>query len=232
MSDIVIELQKDIINEEKTLSSLLRKAYFIAKKLQLDEWSSWIKKEMNGYGESDSIPDYRKVKGVIKGRNPFYGWVPVDFCDIETENIISFYDVKQSIADIETLISDKSSKLSIQLPMSVAKQLGVNTEIRNFIGVGSISNIINCTRNKLLDWSLELQNKGIKGTNMEFLEEEVEKAKDTAPTSIIYNISGEIHGGIQTSHNSNTVTQTQNNRPENIFAKICSWIKSKIFNGR
>lgn len=230
MSDIIIELQKDIVDEKKTLSSLLRKAYLIAKKLKLNDWASWIEKEMNGYGEKDSVPDYRKIRGVVKGRNPFHGWVPVDFGNKKIEDLFSFQNVRQSISDIETLVSDGYGSLSSPLPMSAAKQLGLSTEIRNFIGVGSISNIINCTRNKLLDWSLELENKGIKGTNMEFLDEEIEKAKDTAPISITYNI-GAVHGGMQTAHNNDTVNQTQNNRPESLLSKLWSWIKS-IFSNR
>ena len=237
MSDIVTELQKDLLNQSKPTSEILPKAYLVAKKLKLDEFSTWLKLEMDGYRniEEQHIPEYRKISGQIKAKNPFNGWIPVCIDDKKLETNLSEQMCFQSIKELEELLKedkDKNKNLYTALSGEFSKLLNYPVPCGVFYGRAQIVAIINLVRNKILDWTLDLENKGIKGENMEFLKEDIEKAKDTAPTSITYNISGEIHGGIQTSHNNNTVTQTQNNKPEGLLSKIWSWIKSKIFNGR
>ena len=58
---IVLELQKETLDETISIESLLRKAYLVAKKLKLKDFEEWINKEQNGY--NGQIPEYRNVRG-------------------------------------------------------------------------------------------------------------------------------------------------------------------------
>ncbi len=49
MSKLVIELQKDIIENKTDTISILRKAKLIATKLNLIDFKQWIDYELNGY---------------------------------------------------------------------------------------------------------------------------------------------------------------------------------------
>lgn len=65
MKGIVIELEKEALNEQASVESLLRKAYLVARKLKLEEFEEWINNEQNGY--KGNAPDYRMINGEYKG---------------------------------------------------------------------------------------------------------------------------------------------------------------------
>ena len=71
MDGIVIELQREALDESITIEALLRKAYLVAKKLKLKEFEEWINQEQNGY--KNAVPEYRNVGGEIKAWNPYHG---------------------------------------------------------------------------------------------------------------------------------------------------------------
>lgn len=74
MGGIVIELQREAMDENISIESLLRKAYLVARKLKLKEFEEWINKEQNGY--SKEVPNYRNVAGEIKDLTSF----ALNFC--------------------------------------------------------------------------------------------------------------------------------------------------------
>ena len=64
MGGIVIELQREALDEKISIESLIRKAYLVAKKLKLKEFEEWLNQEQNGYKKE--IPEYRNITGEIK----------------------------------------------------------------------------------------------------------------------------------------------------------------------
>ena len=79
MKEIVLELQEEALSSDIDILSLLRKAYLIARKLSLSDFSEWLNFEMNGYPTTCDVPDYRIAYGEIKAWNPYHGWIPVIF---------------------------------------------------------------------------------------------------------------------------------------------------------
>ena len=63
MKGIVIELEKEALNEQASVESLLRKAYLVARKLKLEEFEEWINNEQNGY--KGNAPDYRMMNALL-----------------------------------------------------------------------------------------------------------------------------------------------------------------------
>ena len=76
MNGIVLELQKEAMDSNADIESLLRKSYVIARKLKLLEFEEWIQCEQEGYGKKE-IPEYRMIQGQLKALNPVRGWIPV-----------------------------------------------------------------------------------------------------------------------------------------------------------
>ena len=58
MNSIVLELQKEAQGSNVSVSSLLRKALVVASKLKVKEFEEWINNELNGYGDTDKIPEH------------------------------------------------------------------------------------------------------------------------------------------------------------------------------
>ncbi|MEO0541525.1 MAG: hypothetical protein AAFZ80_11770, partial [Cyanobacteria bacterium P01_A01_bin.105] len=76
MNSLVLELQRDALDSSISVLDILRKAYVVARKLDIEQFQKWIELELNGYNEH-SIPDYRSVKGQLRAWNPYHGWHPI-----------------------------------------------------------------------------------------------------------------------------------------------------------
>ena len=111
MGGIVLELQREAMDKESDVESLLRRAYVIAKKLKLEEFEKWIKYEQNGY-ENNKIPNYRFVKGELKAWNPMYGWIPVILGNNELDDTITKIPMRSPISGIFDLYNTKGEILT------------------------------------------------------------------------------------------------------------------------
>lgn len=79
MEGIVLELEREALDENVSIEVLLRKAYLVARKLKLTDFEEWINNEQNGYvGE---VPKYRMIEGEYKALNPYKGWIPL-YCQL------------------------------------------------------------------------------------------------------------------------------------------------------
>lgn len=204
MSSLVLELQKEAIDSKIKLSDTLRKALLIATKLDLNDFRQWIDKELNGYGEGDSIPGYRKIRGEVKYFNPYHGWCPVLFRDSESEDALSIRTDGQSIAELEELVSSQRSDdmLTMAIPPEIVhRSFSGILELKMVpclvVGHAQIARIIDGVRNILLEWSLKLEKDGILGDGIFFSKEEKEKASTI--NYHIGNFSG-VLGNVQTSN--------------------------------
>jgi len=189
MASLVEELQRDALNPQVRVSDLLRKAKTIAVKLDLSELAEWVGNELNGYGDT-KVPEYRIVRGRVKGRNPFHGWQPVIFNDADHEDAFSKQPIGQKVAELEDVIArTKNGELLIPLS-SQAKQIlmratGMDLDFGVLVSASDPVGILDAVRNALLDWSLKLEKAGIRGDGMSFTTEERQKAHEP---QVIYNI--------------------------------------------
>jgi hypothetical protein len=179
-NSIVLELQKDAVREEESISALLRKACFIAYKLNLPEFSEWIKQELNGY--QDKVPNYRIIQGSPRGWNPYHGWIPIQFEDHKMGEELSKRSCSQSIIELEHLVSGgKIDELEMRYSYEIQNQLsmesvGYHTEVKMFFGRGRIIKIIGSVRQIILEWALKMEKDGILAENMSFTDKEKKNA--------------------------------------------------------
>jgi AbiTii len=62
--DEIIDLAVD---DQASISVLLRKCLVLAHRLKNERLLAWTDKELNGYGKDDEIPSYRKIGARAKG---------------------------------------------------------------------------------------------------------------------------------------------------------------------
>lgn len=181
MSGIVLELQKEALNKDVDIESLLRKAYLIAKKLKLKEFEEWIKLEQNGYGAKE-VPEYRYIQGQIKARNPYYGWVPV-ILDAEIEKMLTRVPAKDAISSLIDLYKSDNDIAQFNLGSGINQTLSELTDFETIFcvqfGKNQIYRILSTIQDKILDWALLLEENGIIGEGLSFTDREIEKAKQT-----------------------------------------------------
>lgn len=207
MGSIVLDLQQEVISQDCDIVNALRKAHLIAVKLGLEEFDNWILNELNGYSSQKDCPDYRKNHVVLRGFNPYHGWIPTMINDPEFEKMISEKTISQSISEIITLISNNEDGLSINcngVELELFNKMFDNPLPMHFayqVSRASVADIIEKVKNTLLEWTLKLEKEGILGENMAFNEKEKEQAKSIPQT--INNYYG----------STNVVNGTANNSP-------------------
>ena len=187
-NSVVLELQRDALNHDFPVSTLLRKSMVVARKLKLEDFEEWITKELNGY-ESEP-PAYRRIQGVPRGLNPYRGWIPLGSEDNDLMEALSSHLIHQSIAELEDLASGDEGSLHIAYPESIQRDLrgavGFETQFVLVIGGASLAGILDTVRNTVLTWALELEEKGILGEGLSFTDREQQSAQSGLQSTNIF----------------------------------------------
>lgn len=212
MASLIREIQGDALNSDISVVDLMRKAWLAAKKLNQEEFESWIKLELNGYP-----PPTKLESGDLEGSEiilpqdvwkqlPEYRWVPGTWqiqLHVEGRKIITKphselakqlkkMPVPISISEIESIASIDAT-VSANKIYDMAKVLpagGIDYDAFFWVATHYYHRILNAVRNIILEWALELEANGILGEGLAFSTEE----KQTA-SNITFNIKQLIQQG-------------------------------------
>lgn len=218
MTGIVLELQAEALQAESSVTLLVRKALVVSRKLDVEEIQQWLTCELNGYDGEHEVPVYRHVHGQIKVFNPYHGWQPLRFGDIEIGERLSQRQIRQPIGEIETL---SNTGESFQAPFSesirnrLMRAMEAPLEPTLHLPPTAVTGILDAVRNNILEWTLELEKNAVIGEGLTFSNNEREAAQNA--TYQITNNIGSISGSQfqQASHGSNQVV-TINEDPETV----------------
>lgn len=197
MSSIVLELQRDALDAAIPVTSLLRKALVVARKLDVQEFEEWTSNELNGYPEKTVVPEYRIIHGDVKAFNPYNGiGMPMIMEDTEGAERLSRRGNNQRAAELEALLAgtDKNGTLQMPFPKAVANRLMSHSNLpvvpTLLVPRTEIVGILDAVRNIILNWSLRLEKDGIVGTGVSFSQTEKQKAANA-----VYNVT-HFHGDV------------------------------------
>ena len=204
---IVTELQRDCLDEGKSLISILRKARLIAAKLELTDLSDWIDQETDGYNCSiKEFPYHRKGSGQPKFLNPYRGWCPLrtstDWIGEQLHTVYLF----QPVAELEHMLKngDETLVISMFAPLEeiVQQQLPTPMQVGIHFSKAQIVKALDFTRNKTLNWTIELEARGILGEGLTF--GQADKVVAQSVTNNIYGsnvgVLGEVSGAATNSN--------------------------------
>jgi hypothetical protein len=190
MDSIVLELQRDALNKQISISDLLRKAYVVARKLGVSEFEKWAESELDGYENMPQhIPDYRQITGAVMAWNQYQGWQSVFFPNSDLEKRFTRRPCDQSIAEIESLlVMDKTGFYNMPFPpeteQALRKAIKFHTQITLEVPRTALVRIVDAVRTTILNWSIKLEEDGIVGEGLSFTTEERKVAE-----KISYNIN-------------------------------------------
>lgn len=201
MASLVEDLQKDALNHDVSVTELLQKSLVVAIKLKLEEFASWVRRELDGYGKEE-VPEYRVLHGSPQVFNPYRGYQPLHFGDVEYAKCFSkmYFDTPIGELEHELIAARKSGSSAFQVsyPPSVEKKLMDAIEFRLqpslHINASQFQRVLDAVRKIILEWSLKLEADGITGEGMSFTTKEKERAQ-----AVTYNIKNYIQGNIQDS---------------------------------
>ncbi|MBB1293382.1 hypothetical protein [Pseudoalteromonas sp. SR41-4] len=243
MSSIILELQADAMNDNISIQSLLRKAFTIAIKLSIEDSRQWIEAEMNGYNSGNEVPMYRRIKGELQAINIIRGPIPVQIDDNEMEDTLSVFHFRQSIAEIEGIISKHDKGFLIPFTGSQLSALQdlfqAKYPFRLSFSATSLVPVVDNVRNTILQWALKLEQEGVTGEGLSFSNEEVKKAHMSRNINIknFQGVLGDITDSELTQNLEMTISESNNfeeltkylskhNVPENDIAELKDAIES------
>lgn len=187
MSSMVLDLQKHILESDRSISDLLYMALAIARKLSLEEFTKWIEQELNGYADVRKVPSYRDVSGVPVALSSLGQWEKMLVYNLEPEMLqqISTFHIHYPISEIENIVNQNVSAYVITYDEQAQQMLMNAMNMHTIPGVKIDSNklktILNAVKKILLEWTLDLEKKDILGENMVFSDKE----KQIAITSVV-----------------------------------------------
>lgn len=178
---IVIELQREALEDNISIESLMRKAYLVARKLNLKEFEDWINQEQNGY--KGQVPEYRYIVGEIKAWNPYHGWIPM-VLSADVADMISKMPIPTSISELQDVYNSSDSTIGLSVNGKLTEWLNdhtnfMPTKYQFFSSKSELYRIMSTVRNKILDWALLLDENGIVGEGMTFTDVEKKTAQNT-----------------------------------------------------
>lgn len=196
---IIIELQKEALDEKTAIESLMRKAYLVAKKLNLKDFEDWINQEQNGYKEE--VPEYRHIAGEVKAWNPYHGWIPI-VLSAEVSDIISKLPIPISISVLQDVYNSSESTVSLSVNGTLTEWFnehtdGFPTKYSFFASRSELYRIMSTVRNKILEWALLLEENGIVGEGMTFTDIEKTTAQNT---QVINNYTNNFYAEVSDMH--------------------------------
>ncbi|SCL43330.1 AbiTii domain-containing protein [Micromonospora aurantiaca (nom. illeg.)] len=171
MTDTLLRsLRERLLDESEPLAGLLRKCLLLGAETGSEALREWARKELNGYGDEDEVPQYRKVPAAISvdsinGRFWTKGQV-VDRLQLPREareyvpDEISF---KQPIEELERLAGQKQfSFASPGLAYAQAVWNGKLGPFQNIVGLSyvmsgsALAGVLGQIRTKLVDLVADL----------------------------------------------------------------------------
>jgi hypothetical protein len=196
MQSLVEELQKDALNQDVAVTELLQKCLVVAVKLEIQEFASWARQELDGY-KNEEVPEYRVVYGQPQVKNPLRGYQPLFFDNPKLTERFSRMHFNQPVGKIEHELKRAQQKGSgefyVLYPPAVEKKLmdSIEFPLQPFLNIGrsEFQKILDALRKIILEWTLKLESDGITGHGMTFSKEEKAKAQ-----SITYNVKNLFHG--------------------------------------
>jgi len=214
MAGLVHELQADAMDPKVRLADLLRKARAVSVKLRASEIEEWLGREMNGYEKASDVPPYRQLHAELKCVNPTHGLIPLAVSNPELQEIISASPMTHSIGEIEALVqtADEGGKGNIlhyfspQMEHQLMQNMVYPMRPVQVIAGTAISAILESVRNRIFEWSLELEARGVLGEGLTFSNEERERA-----TTVTHNYTtniGSIAGPSQFQQGTTSSTQS------------------------
>ncbi|TCD16932.1 hypothetical protein E0D81_17425 [Lelliottia amnigena] len=205
---MVLRFQAMALDNESSVTGLLRMAKAIAIKLDLTDVSKWIDKELNGYTDNN-VPDYRTVIGQLKAINPMRGLIEAPVANSELERKLSTVHIMSSIGELESISSDSIMTFPVATQFAHALQASQPEFLRfslvRIVGNTKLVNVSEQVRNRLLSWSLELEKQGILGENLQFSQQDKSKASMTTNN---FNFNGTVNNsGVMGSDNHDFMQQ-------------------------
>jgi hypothetical protein len=173
--DLLTSIQQDIISNQPSFASALRKAKILAYKLDNQEFKRWIDYELNGYpGEGmndeeflNSIPNYRKAPAEIRANaaSRFHQYPDIPLILTDFPNYLKVFFFEQGIPSLEKLVQDQGEMVRSNFPDRILLIINSSLESEDLacsrawkqVPKFMVVQLLETVKDRLLSFTLELR---------------------------------------------------------------------------
>ncbi len=170
---MIKDLISDIAYDKINLSQALSCSKLLAYKISNDNFKEWLRKELEGYDYNDTLlPQYRRINcqmfithSLPNGQQHSKPVIVVDGAKPEFYEEVNYFRILEPISVIEQQISELKEIGYVQLTAEEAHNICADDKYQKWVvggyrkvGKGQFQNVIELTKQKLLDTLLELDN--------------------------------------------------------------------------
>lgn len=155
------QIIKDLANGKVDLHTSLKRTKVILQEIGNNDINDWINNEIEGYKNIEDIPEYRKVRGILRGSfidgvlNRCNVAIPLNNVDNDDVEALVVNSSKQSVYALQQAISSNHSferKLTHQECAYLSKKTGYGIyDAYAQTDSSAVMNILSQIENKLLD---------------------------------------------------------------------------------
>lgn len=171
---LIEQIRNEAVDGSSSLTSLLRKCQILASTLGNSDFKRWVSCELNGYGESDDLPQYRRLEADSVGTFSGYGGrilrnQPIPMCNLPEKIAarLSTISFKEGVGSMEHLLKNtKEGQLASRWPSVIIANYQtkfimdfVLMEAFMVVSRAEVAGILETIRNRILEFALELGEK-------------------------------------------------------------------------
>lgn len=207
---------KDFINSNISTEIVLRHLRVLLNDIEDKSLIDWVSSELMGYRNNlSSLPDYRKLSGVLKadcivGYTKYSDYLlPLSHLDPETKDLLLNVSLGQSISALENIVNDDNpiSKY-INSELFPLIQKGCNAQVvsaRVSVDISYIRDVLSTVNNKILEILLLLENEF---GNLDNLDIDISIKKSDDLKTIIKNLNMTIYDNSINIGDNNTIKKS------------------------
>ncbi|MYC87154.1 MAG: hypothetical protein F4X22_02810 [Gemmatimonadales bacterium] len=167
--NLLHEIRDDLVSESAGLSNTLRKARILAHEIDLPELEQWVRSELAGYSDPDTVPEYRRFQPANVGRfhGPFGSQLtnqplPTTMLPEPLKSFAESMVFQQSVSELEELLSMDSPLVPWPIEAVILAREHITVEGMELAGAHkpipkhAIAGILDSIRNRLLDFVLDV----------------------------------------------------------------------------
>ena len=178
--NLLDDIRSELVNESASLANTLRKAKILASDIGLPEFRQWVEFELNGYGDWESVPEYRRVRPINLGT------LTGSFQRMDKNVVLPTFNLPEGVKDFaeNMIFFDGVGELEAQVLRAplykkwpqeyliAAREVTgwsggmVLMDVKQPIPAHTILGILDQVKNKLLDFVLGLQENNITPENV------------------------------------------------------------------
>jgi len=168
---LIHDIQAAAISQTTDIPTLLRMCKLLAARISHEQFAQWVDKELNGYPNVDSLPDYRVVQ--VESYGQFIGafsradrmQIPVSVLPKEIQKRYCHAYMGSSISAYSALIEgDKTGSLQEQWPLNLAIHYASKimhdmqcVSAWKEIPIGAVVRLLDSVKTRILGFAIDLE---------------------------------------------------------------------------